>query len=111
MASRQDSEVKAGDRWGRDPAVARLRKIFALMEERQQDWLVRNRVKEWDPRLGTARLQARHRLEQGWRRVLEQGLEGDAEQLAGFYLQGLARALKEQGLEVVIPVTDFKEGT
>ena len=63
----------------------------------RRDWLIRNQISPWDPRLGPARRLARDLLEQGWRRAGQQGLSLEEEQLATIYLQGLEQAFEGPG--------------
>jgi hypothetical protein len=52
-------EEGARDRWGLDPTVQRLRRIFARLEKAQGELLALNRIPEFDPRLAGSRRRAR----------------------------------------------------
>lgn len=86
------------DRWGREPAVQRMRKVYALLEKGQRELLIRNRIPEFEPRLAQARRQARRLLEKGWTLAAEQGLDWNGETLKGVYEHLLATILARQGL-------------
>jgi hypothetical protein len=91
-------EEGARDRWGLDPTVQRLRRIFARLEKAQGELLALNRIPEFDPRLAGSRRRARALLESGWSLAAAQGLDPDEETLAAIYAHLLATDLAGQGL-------------
>ena len=86
-----------------DPAVGRLRKIFALLEARQEEVLARLAVLSLDPRVRPARDLARRLWERAWARANNRGSELEESQIVDLYECALILAFKEQG--VVPPIS------
>lgn len=86
------------DRWGRDPGVQDLRRVFAEMDQRQRELLARNQIPEFEPRLALARRQACRFLERGWTLAARRGFPLTAQDLGGLYEHVLAAILARQGL-------------
>jgi len=81
-----------------DPAVGRLRKIFALLEARQAEVLARLTIPSLDPRVRGARERARLLWERAWVRAGDRGSELKETQLADLYEYAFIRAFREQGV-------------
>jgi hypothetical protein len=91
------------DAWGRDPAVGRLRKIFALLEARQNEVLTRLALPPLDPRVRPARERARRLWERAWSRAQNRGSDLKETNLADLYEYAFTLAFREQGVGPPIP--------
>jgi len=91
------------DSWILDPAVGRLRKIFALLEARQAEVLARLAIPSLDPRVRPARELARRLWERAWARANHRGSELKETQIADLYEYALILAFKQQGVGPTIP--------
>ena len=89
------------DSWKLDPAVGRLRKIFALLEARQDEVLARLAIPPLDPRVRPARELARRLWERAWANY--RGSELKETQIADLYEYALILAFKQQGVGPPIP--------
>jgi len=95
--------MSSRDSWNLDPAVERLRKIFALLEARQAEVLARLAIPAIDPRVRPARERARLLWERAWVRASDRGSELKETQLADLYEYAFILAFREQGLGPPIP--------
>jgi hypothetical protein len=89
------------DTWSLDPAVGRLRKIFALLEARQAAVLARLTLSALDPRVRPARELARRLWEKAWANW--QGSELKETRIADLYEYAFIVALKQQGIGPPLP--------
>ena len=94
--------------WNLDPAVGRLRKIFALLEARQAEVLTRLAVPALDPRVRPARELARQLWERAWARANYQGSELKETQMIDLYEYAFILAFQQQGVGPPIP-KDWQE--
>jgi hypothetical protein len=95
--------MKTRDSWGLDPAVRRLRKLFALLEARQTEVLARLNLSSLDPRVGPARELARQLWERAGSRANLRGLEPQETRMVDLYEYALLLAFKQQGAGPPIP--------
>ncbi len=91
------------DNWGLDPAVGRLRKIFALLEDRQGEVLARLDIPSLDPRVRPARELARRLWEKAWARADYLKSELKETQMVDLYEFAFLLALRQQGVGPPIP--------
>jgi hypothetical protein len=88
------------DRFGHDPSVRRLRRVFAAVEAEQNALLDRLTIGRLDGRLRQWRKTALHLFEQGWARAAREGVYLEEKDAAHLYLLCLARALGTRGIVV-----------
>lgn len=88
------------DEFGRDPNVRQMRRVFALMEERQGDLLAAAGISPLDERLRYCRERARIVFEKAWAGAARKGQDLAEEDLAALYVRSLARLLVGQGFSV-----------
>jgi hypothetical protein len=91
------------DSWRLDPAVGRLRKIFALLEDRQAEVLVRLDIPSLDHRVRPAREFARRLWERAWAQANYRGSALKETQIADLYEYALLLAFRQQGVGPPIP--------
>jgi hypothetical protein len=87
------------DDWGRDPAVQRMRRIFARMEESQRDLLERLKLSPLDERLRRVRELARDLFERAWPLAERKGLTQSEEDAATLYLHCFVKILNWEGIK------------
>lgn len=95
--------MKTRDSWDLDPAVRRLRKLFALLETRQAEVLTRLTIAPLDPRVHPARELARRLWEKAWARSGDQGTQLNESRSADLYEYALLLAFEGQGISGSIP--------
>jgi hypothetical protein len=88
------------DKWGHDPSVQSMRRIFSLMEEGQGELLGRLDISLFDPRLRRSREQALELFERVWPLAVRQGIIAKEKDAAPLYIHCLAKALSLVGVEV-----------
>jgi hypothetical protein len=93
-------DEKLQDEWGHDPSVRMMRRIFARMEESQEDLLKRLKLSPLDGRLRRVRESARHLFEQAWPEGQRKGLTRKEEDAATLYLHCFVRMLNREGIKV-----------
>jgi hypothetical protein len=91
------------DSWVLDPAVGRLRKIFALLEARQAEVLVRLGIPSLDPRVRPARELARRLWERAWARATYRGSELPETRIADLYEYAFLLAFRQQRVGPPLP--------
>ena len=91
------------DSWSLDPAVKRLRKLFALLEARQAEVLARLNLSSLDPRVGPARELARQLWERAGSRAKSRGSELQETRMVDLYEYALLLAFKQQGVRPADP--------
>jgi len=87
------------DEWGRDPAVQRMRRVFAQMEKFQQDLIERLKLSPLDERLRRVRELACHLFEQAWPLAQRKGLTQNEADIANLYLHCLVKMLNGEGIK------------
>ncbi|RPH90094.1 MAG: hypothetical protein EHM75_01135, partial [Desulfobacteraceae bacterium] len=90
--------MSSRDSWSLDPTVGRLRKIFALLEARQDEVLTRLAIPSLDPRVRLARELARQLWERAWARANYRGSEVEETQMADLYEYAFILAFRQQGV-------------
>jgi hypothetical protein len=88
------------DEWERDPSVKRMRRVFARMEERQNELLSAVGIDPHDPRLRGWREKALPHFERCWRIGAGRGLKLSEERTAAVYLHCLAAQMTPDGVRV-----------
>jgi predicted trehalose synthase len=87
------------DEWGRDPAVAGMRSVFAAIEASQARFLDGLGVSRLDGRLRQWRKMALHLFEQGRAVATRRGMPLAEKDAADLYLYCLAKVLGTRGIE------------
>ena len=95
--------MSSRDSWNLDPAVGRLRQIFALLEDRQTEVLALLAIPSLDPRVRPARELARPLWERAWARANYRGSELKETQIADLYEYAFILAFRQQGVGPPIP--------
>jgi len=85
------------DAWGQDPAIRRMRLVFAAMEEGQRSLLQRTGLSLFDPRLRSWRKRALALFERAWAQEARAGRESGIDEL---YARVLAEVLAADGVQV-----------
>jgi len=88
------------DKWGHDPSVQSMRRIFSYMEEAQQELLGHLNISLFDKRLRKVRETALGYFEQVWPLAVRQGIITNEKDAAPFYIYCLVRTLNSAGVEV-----------
>ena len=88
------------DEWGLDPSVQMMRRIFARMEEFQEDLLESLKLSPLDGRLRRVRESACHLFEQAWPQAEGKGLTQREEGAATLYLHCFVKMLNREGIKV-----------
>lgn len=88
------------DEWGRDPSVRSTRDVFSRMEVAQRQLLEQLHLSPLDARLRGAREAAKDLFERSWARANARHVSMDAEKTAQLYVQCLASALEDCGIEI-----------
>jgi hypothetical protein len=96
--SRKGNVGMARDDWGGDPAVRATRKMFRAMESAQTDFVEREDLSPFDPRLRPAREVARALFESTFSRAISSGLDLDGPAVASVYLTCLEKAAGGAGI-------------
>ncbi len=94
-------DEKLQDEWGHDPSVQMMRRIFARMEESQEELLESLKLSPLDGRLRRIRESARHLFEQAWPQAERRGLTQREEGAATLYLHCFVRMLNREGIKVL----------
>ena len=88
------------DEWGQDPSVRLLRRVFSYIEREQKKLLDHLQISPLDSRLRPWREAALRFFERAWDAADRQGLARDERRAALLYLEGLARTLRSNGIDV-----------
>ena len=88
------------DEWGRDPAVQRMRRVFAGMEAMQKQLLDRLECAPLDHRLRCIREEARDLFERMWPQATRKGITENEEEAAVLYAHCLAKTIRRNGINV-----------
>ena len=88
------------DKWGHDPSVQSMRRIFSYMEEVHQELLGHLNVSFFDKRLRKVREKALELFERAWPLAVRQGIIANEKDAAPLYIHCLAKALSSVGIEV-----------
>ncbi len=87
------------DVWGRDPAVAGMRSVFAAIEAAQNRFLDALGLSRLDKRLRQWRKPALHLFEQSWAVAARRGTPLAEKDAADLYVCCLAKVLRTRGIE------------
>jgi hypothetical protein len=85
------------DKWGRDPSVQVMRRIFKHMEMNQEALLRSSNISPFDTRLRHWREKALESFEKSWEYAAKYGFELNEESAAVLYSHCLVRAIIEEG--------------
>ena len=88
------------DDWGRDPSIRMMRQIFGRMEKTQGQLLDSLGISSFDDRLRGWRKTARELFEQSWAKATQSGMMIDKEEAADIYINGLAKVLRLDGVDI-----------
>ena len=88
------------DKWGQNPEILMMRKIFKQLEAAQDELLAKLEVSVFDPRLPRWRQRARVLFEQYWYQYLQTTGERDEMQAGVVYSHCLARVMVADGLQL-----------
>jgi hypothetical protein len=88
------------DRWGKDPLVQSMRRVFAAIEDRQERLLKGAAVSSMDRRLGQWRKMALHLFEQKWADSVRAGVNLSDADLVDSYAYCLTKVLETKGIVV-----------
>jgi len=88
------------DRWGLDPSVQAMRRVFSKMETAQIELLEKLNISRFDKRLRPAQDKARNLFEKTWSLAAKRGIEIGEKQVLILYTHCLGRALIETGFEI-----------
>ena len=86
------------DKWGRDPSVQSMRRVFVMMEQAQKEILGVLRISPLDQRLRLWRQNALRFFEQEWNHTTRQGHHLDERQIADLYSTCFAGILEKAGI-------------
>ena len=98
--SQKQKRMPFEDKWGHDPSVQSMRRVFSLMEEAQQELLRCLNISPFDQRLRRSREQAMEFFERAWPLALRKGIIISEQDAAPLYSHSLAQALSSVGVEV-----------
>ena len=88
------------DEWGHDPRVRQIRRIFRMMEKKQQELLRQIHLSPFDARLRVIRDTARHWFGQASALADVKGLSHDEDTSIDLYMHCFERALAQAGISV-----------
>ena len=88
------------DKWGHDPSVRSMRRVFSFIEEAQHGLLSRLNIFAFDKSLRSIRENALELFERVWPLAIGQRMISGEEDAAPLYIYCLARALGSAGVEV-----------
>ena len=88
------------DKWGHDPSVQSMRRVFSSMEEAHQELLGHLNISLFDKRVRKVREKALGYFEQVWPLAVRQGIITNEKDAAPLYIHCLAKALSSVGIEV-----------
>jgi hypothetical protein len=86
------------DKWGRDPSIQSMRRVFAGMEKTQTELLETLRISLLDHRLRLWRQNALSLFEQKWNQTTRRGYSLDESQIADLYCSCFISILGEVGI-------------
>jgi len=87
------------DKWGDDPSVQIMRRVFATMEANHTILLDRAHVGRLDGRLGRWRSAALEAFERRWARSARLGIRLEERDVADLYLRCLEEVLQKDGID------------
>jgi hypothetical protein len=88
------------DGWGRDPSVQGMRRVFAMMEEKQREFLATMGISPLDSRFRAWRQNALRFFEEAWGKAAGRGENLGERRLADLYCACFACILEKAGLSV-----------
>jgi L-ribulose-5-phosphate 3-epimerase UlaE len=94
------SMAKEQKNWGRDPAVQRMRKIFAEMDQIQETILNQAGIKPFDSRLRSIRETARDLFDRATARAADKGIRLTDNAMIDIYTGCLQQALTNAGIAI-----------
>jgi hypothetical protein len=86
------------DKWGRDPLIQSMRRVFAGMEKAQTELLETRRISLLDQRLRLWRQNALSVFEQKWNQTTRRGYRLDENQIADLYCSCFTNILGKAGI-------------
>lgn len=89
-----------GDKWGRDPSIQSMRRVFAQMEQTQTELMETLRISPLDQRLRLWRLNALRLFEQEWDQATIRGHSLGESQIAALYCACFTSILEKAGVTV-----------
>jgi hypothetical protein len=104
--------VNETDKWGKDPSVQRMRRVFRAMEEAQFTFLEHLNLSPLDARLRRWRERGRIAFEAAYARAAREGANPEEEWAGNLYVRCLGRILAAEGVEVpekILPRTEHLE--
>jgi len=90
----------AEDNWGRDPAVQRMRRVFAGMDRIQATILNQAGIKPFDGRLRSIRETARNFFDRAMARADGKGIRLTDNAMSGIYTGCLQQAMTNAGIAI-----------
>lgn len=88
------------DKWGKEPQVRYLRKVFSHVETAQRVLFNHIQLSSLDPRLRRMREGALNLFEQAWLTSTRKGISLSEAELGELYVHCLARLLRSRGIDV-----------
>jgi oligoendopeptidase F len=86
------------DKWGRDPSIQSMRRVFAGMEKAQTELLETLRISLLDHRLRLWRQSALSLFEQQWHQTTRRGYRLDESQITDLYCSCFTNILEKAGI-------------
>ncbi len=102
--------ISPDDAWGRDPSVQGMRRIFAMMEERQREFLATVGISPLDVRLRAWRQNALRSFEEAWSQAARGGASLGERMVADLYCACFACILEKAGISVPPSALSSNEG-
>jgi hypothetical protein len=88
------------DKWGHDPSVQSMRRVFSSMEEAHQELFGHLKVSLFDKRLRKVREKALELFERAWPLAVRQGIITNEKDAVPLYIHCLAKVFSSVGIEV-----------
>ena len=98
MTQTKATASSVDDRWGRDPSIQSMRRVFAGMEKTQTELLATLRISPLDHRLRLWRQNALRLFEQQWNQTTTRGHSLGERQIADLYSSCLTNILAKAGI-------------
>lgn len=92
--------MELSDEWGHDPKVQQIRRVFRMMEKKQQELLHQIHLSPFDTRLHDIRDTARHWFGQASALADFKGLSLNEDTSINLYMHCFERALAQAGISV-----------
>ena len=88
------------DKWGRDPSVQAMRKVFSSIERDQNAFLHRHQVSFFDERIRRWRDKALVIFEKMWGHASQKGIPVDEQRATDIYIFSLARVMSSDNMKI-----------